>query len=106
MIKYSIGSIQVNERLTNDLGILDIELSIPYVNHLNRKQWVVIYVYEQGINLAATGTLNEAGQQALQDGLQLAKLLQKYSRVKESFPTLQPESDIKIETDNEVNLFF
>lgn len=107
MTIFNIGSIQVNERLTNDLGILDIKLSIPYVNHLNRKQWVIIYVYEQGINLDATGTLNKAGQQALQDGLRLANLLQKYSKVEyvcDSFPPLQPEPDIEIDADDEVNL--
>lgn len=100
-MKFNIGSIEVR----NCVGGQTI--ATPYLTDLGSINHVVIEVNSQGINVYATSTLNEAGQQALQDGLQLAKLLQKYSKVEyvsSSFPPLQPERGIDVDEDDEVNL--
>ena len=83
-------------------------ISVPYINDFGNIRYVTIEINNRGINIYETGTLNKAGQQALQDGLQLANLLQKYSKVEyvcDNFPPLQPEPDIEIDADDEVNLF-
>lgn len=100
-MKFSIGGIQVKDCVGGQT------ISVPYTTDLGNINYVTIEVNSQGINVYATITLNEAGQKALQDCLHLARLLQKYSKVEyvsSSFPPLQPEPDIEIDADDEVNL--
>jgi len=55
------------------------DIYVPYLSNLNNKKIICVTVSDSEINLASTSTLNKTGQQALQDGLLLAKLLQKYN---------------------------
>jgi hypothetical protein len=101
MINYNFGSIQVKDCVGGQT------VSVPYTTDLGNINYVIVEVNSGGVNVYATSTLNESGQQALQDCLHLARLLQKYSKVeyvRNSFPPLEPEICIDIEKDDEVNL--
>lgn len=102
MTEFNIGTLKVYPFGNSH------QIKVPFLDDFSIATYINISCWENKINISATGTLNEAGQQALQDGLQLAKLLQKYSKVEyvcDSFPPLQPEPDIEIDADDEVNLF-
>ena len=72
---FNIGSIQIKDCVEGQT------ISVPYITDLGNINYVTIEVNLSGINVYATGTLNETGQKALQDCLHLSRLLQKYSKV-------------------------
>lgn len=74
MTEFNLGSIQVRDCVGGQT------ISVPYITELGSVNYVTIEVNPSGVNMYATSTLNEAGQKALQDGLHLARLLQKYSK--------------------------
>lgn len=71
----NLGTIQIKESARGT------DIYVPYISNPAHKKIICITISDDGINLAPTGTLNKAGQQALEDGLQLANLLQKYSKL-------------------------
>ena len=98
---FNIGSIQIKNCVKGQT------ISVPYTTDLGNINYVTIEINLSGINVYATGTLNKAGQKALQECLHLSRLLQKYNKVeyvKDKWAPLQPEQDITVEEDDEVNL--
>ena len=71
-IEFSIGDIQVCQ---SGFGI---DIKVPYNGDFGIAKNVEVSVRTEGINIAATGTLSDRGQEALQDALALARLIQKY----------------------------
>lgn len=68
--EYKIGKLIIRN------SPLGIDIQIPKC--VDSSSYIDVSVRQEGINIAATGTLNQAGQKALEDGVTLAKLIRKY----------------------------
>ena len=59
-----------------DRGGMGIQIDVPFTTDLGTLNQVQVAVYESGINVVATSTLNADGLQALKQALAIAEAIQ------------------------------
>jgi hypothetical protein len=71
-LDFKIGDIEV---YTSAFGV---NVNVPHTTSLGSRKVISITVNEEGLNFAATGTLNDSELVELNDAIVLAKLIKKY----------------------------